>query len=137
MTWVPNSKDRLRAKNNRFFYREREGKAIAIIIIIIIRNSAYTVKILLLAFFSEYMSHSFHVRQQAENHSEIRRIRLLFDFLRVVGICAIVFVERERDESMDNNDKRCHLFLSFWDMVRESFWDMVREEGEILENLEQ
>lgn len=38
---------------------------------------------------------------------------------------------------MDNNDKRCHLFLSFWDMVRESFWDMVREEGEILENLEQ
>lgn len=89
------------------------------------RNSGKTtVKILSFSFFMRtVLSLSLHVRDSSENRSEIRESLHFFDFLRVVGICAVVYEdmprERERDQNSNDNNKDTNFFLSFGDIERE------------------
>lgn len=71
----------------------------------IMRNSGNYCEDSLFAFFFEQYTSLFlslHVRHSSENRSEIRETLNFIDFLRVVGICAVVYEdmlegERERE----------------------------------------
>lgn len=71
---------------------------------------------------------SLHVRHSSENRSEIRETLNFIDFLRVVGICAVVYEdmlegererEKKREQNSNNNNKDTNFLPSFGDMVRE------------------
>ena len=72
---------------------------------------------------------SLHVRHSSENRSEIRETLNFIDFLRVVGICAVVYEDmlegererkkKEREQNSSNNNKDTNFLPSFGDMVRE------------------
>jgi hypothetical protein len=88
-----------------------------------------TVKILSFSFsfLCVQYSLSLHVRHSSENRSEIRETLHFFDFLRVVGICAVVYEdmprERERDQNSNDNNKDTYFFLSFGDMKERELGD--------------
>lgn len=99
----------------------------------IMRNSGNYCEDSLFAFFlcEQYTSLflSLHVRHSSENRSEIRETLNFIDFLRVVGICAVVYEDmlegererkkKEREQNSSNNNKDTNFLPSFGDMVRE------------------
>lgn len=98
----------------------------------IMRNSGNYCEDSLFAFLCEqYTSLSLSisltsVRHSSENRSEIRETLNFIDFLRVVGICAVVYEdmlegerEKKREQNGNNNNKDTNFLPSFGDMVRE------------------